>query len=400
MALYLNTGTPGAGKTLFTLWTVEQRRVRDNKAFEDAWVLAGSDPANPPLIREVYYFNINIKKLPWIKLDKPEDWLGKPSGSIFVFDECQEAFPPRSNSSTPPIYVSELAKARHHGYDLYFVTQHPTFVDPYIRKLAEEHNHLMRPFGAKRAVVHSWKGVKDNCDKSRKDSLRSSFKHPKEVYTWYKSAEVHTHKLRLPPKIIAMFFIPVALIACIYGAYSYFSNKIAKAGVQPVTATGQIASGQTSPGPQKKNFEPVSFIPVIPDIPWSAPRYADLTQPTVAPRIVGCMIMRNQCKCMTQQGTYYPEPMNFCRDVVQNGIFNDFPDASSGSSQPSKEPTQARNEQPKPSPSAEKPAYVESGFNLPVTSVADKYSQKVASAPSGAMYVQGLPDSRVLLGNR
>ena len=53
MALYLTTGTPGAGKTLWTLWTVEQRRVADNAAFLKEALAAGL-PAESARIREVF----------------------------------------------------------------------------------------------------------------------------------------------------------------------------------------------------------------------------------------------------------------------------------------------------------------------------------------------------------
>lgn len=396
MAIYLITGTPGAGKTLWTLWTVEQRRIADNKDFHDKWVAAGSDPDVLPMVRDVYYFNINIKKLPWIRLHKPEDWLDAPVGSLFVFDECQEAFPPRANASTPPKYVAELAKARHGGYDLYFVTQHPTFVDPYIRKLAEEHNHLMRPWGAKKAVVHTWKGVKDQCDKSRAGSLTSSFSHPKEVYSWYKSAEVHTHKFKLPTKVKMMLLLPLLIGACIYGVYKYFDNKI-QGSKPPAVATSPDGRPFSTAAPVKIAFEPASFKPRIDDIPWTAPRYDDLTSPSVAPRIVGCMIFANKCKCLTQQGTYHITTMQFCRVVVENGIFQDFQDG--GGSGSSKEPQQVKNEPVKSEPtlSKDKPVAADSGFNLPVSK--DRYLAKVETAASGQMYVKGLPDSKVLLGN-
>jgi zona occludens toxin len=401
MAIYLTTGTPGAGKTLWTLWTVEQRRIADNKEFHAKWIAAGSDTDNPPMVRDVYYFNINIKKLPWIRLAKPEDWLDAPVGSLFVFDECQEAFPPRANSSIPPKYVSELAKARHGGYDLYFVTQHPTFVDPYIRKLAEEHNHLMRPWGAKKAVVHTWKGVKDQCDKSRAGSLTTSFSHPKEVYSWYKSAEVHTHKFKLPTKVKLMLLVPFLIGFCLYGVYKHFDKKIedAKSPVVPVNANRQPINQS---GQAKIEFDPASFKTRFDDIPWSSPRYDHLTQATVAPRIVGCMIYQNKCKCMTQQGTYHITSMQFCQVVVENGIFQDFDDGGGQSIDRNKESQQVKTEQPKPTPApaSEKVAYVDSGFNLPIKKPVDQYAQQSTTAPSGNMYVKGLPDSKVLLGNR
>lgn len=393
--LYLNTGTPGAGKSLFTIWTVEKRRQSDNKELHDKWVESGSDVDVPALVRDVYYFNINVKKLPWIKLAKPEDWLNCPIGSLIVFDECQEAFPPRANSSTPPKYVSELAKARHGGYDIYFITQHPTFVDPYVRKLAEEHNHLMRPWGAKKAVVHTWKGVKDNCDKSRKDSLTSSFSYPKEVFTWYKSAEVHTHKFKVPKKVIAMLLIPFLIAACVYGVYRYFNSKINPT-LKPAITNSAIGTNGFPIGKQDKPayvFDAASFRPRIDDVPWSAPRYDELTKPTIAPQVVGCIVFQGMCKCLTQQGTTHHATMQFCLATLENGIFQDFGGQAGGaSSGQNQNAGSAQQNQTLPRPIANlqsdgyKVASVDSGFNLPVPSVQQQYDQKIISQPSGNLY--------------
>ncbi len=402
--IILNTGTAGAGKTLFTLYMIEKRRKAENQAFHDAWVKAGSDESKPPIVREVYYFNININKskLPWIKLDKLEDWYTMPAGSIFFFDECQEAFEPMANSATRPKYYTELSKHRHRGYDMYFVTQHPTFVDTYVRKNAEEHNHFMRPFGAKMVNKHTWKGVKDSCDKSRAGAITEKLTHPKEVYSWYKSSEVHTHKFKLPNKVKAMLLLPFLIAACVYGVYHYFDKKIETAKAVPTLTNGQLPNGQPIGANMKHVFDPASFKPRFDDVPWTAPRYDELTQPTVAPRIVGCMIFAGKCKCMTQQGTYHIATMPFCRVVVENGIFQDFDDGGGkGKSEPTKDPLQAKTEPPKPAPApaSEKAAYVDSGFNLPIKAPADKYAQNMKTEPSGSMYVKGLPDSKVLLGN-
>lgn len=399
----LNTGTAGAGKTLFTLHLIETRRQKDNKDFYDAWIKAGSDALVPPVVREVYYFNININKskLPWIKLDKLDDWYTMPVGSIFFFDECQEAFEPMANSATRPKYYTELSKHRHRGYDMYFVTQHPTFVDTYVRKNAEEHNHYMRPFGAKRVVKHTWKGVKDQCDKSRTGSITEQLSHPKEVYSWYKSSEVHTHKFKLPTKLKMLLLLPVLLAISVYFAYDYFAKKIDgnKKPVVPAlitSATGALAASSTSA--VKSSFDPASFKPRFDDIPWSAPRYDELTKPTIAPRTVGCMIMRNFCRCMTQQGTYHLAKLDFCKVVIENGIFHDFQDAGTKSA-PSfdrKEPMQAVHIPSKsPPPNAgvvgDGVLVADSTFNLPSTPALDRYKQGFNTQPSGNIYYQKLP---------
>jgi zona occludens toxin len=403
----LNTGTAGAGKTLFTLHLIETRRLKDNKDFHDAWVKAGSDSLVPAIVREVYYFNITINKskLPWIKLDKLDDWYTMPIGSIFFFDECQEAFEPMANSATRPKYYTELSKHRHRGYDMYFVTQHPTFVDTYVRKNAEEHNHYMRPFGAKRVIKHTWKGVKDQCDKSRVGSITENLSHPKEVYSWYKSSEVHTHKFKLPTKIKLLILVPILLAICVYFAYGYFAKKVDANKKQPASTSAVSSIASTSTSTVKSSFDPASFKTRYDDIPWSAPRYDELTKPTIAPRTVGCMVMRNSCKCMTQQGTYHPAKLDFCKQVIANGIFQDFEDGASKTlpEQKSKDSlpdshsrSSASNSPPKTTLTSENLLVADSTFNLPSTPALDRYKQGFNSQPSGALYYQKLPAGGVM----
>ena len=408
MALYLITGLPGSAKTLFTLFTVENRRIADNKMFRDEWIKNGSDEENAALERKVYYYNIRIfrHKLPhWLKMEKPSDWLDAPNGSLFVFDECQEAFEPLNNSEKRPEYYKELSKHRHRGHDMYFMTQHPTYVDTYVRKNVEEHTHLMRPFGAKTAIAHVWKGVKENCDKTRKDSMSSRFKHPKHVYSWYKSAEVHTYKLKIPIKVLAILLLPLIMAASVYAAYNHFDKKIttAKPDEKSASILDPLSPKKTvSHTVEYDGFDVASYKPRFADIPWSAPRYDELTKPTIAPRIIGCMVLNKVCKCVTQQGTYHHATMQFCSATIENGIFQDFED---GGGKKSEQPEAKNQPQIQPKPGPEKTASLspqtqDSGFNLPVKSAPEKYAQKTETAPSGSMYVKGLPDSKVLLGNR
>lgn len=414
MAIYLTTGTPGAGKTLWTLWTVENRRKSDNAAYLKSCRIAGKPDAEA-LIREVYYFNIHIKNLPWIKLEKVEDWHDCPVGSIIVFDECQQAFPPRGTGSKTPEYVQLLAKHRHKGFDLYFITQHPSFVDSYVRKLPEFHNHLMRPFGAKMATVHSFKGVRDNVDKSRKDSITSKFSYPKEVFTWYKSAELHTHKFSMPLKIWMLFLIPFIFAALAWGTWRYFDKKIAPPTTQTLAVfkKNDLPLQNVSTRPNLNyQFDVASFKPRIDDLPWSAPRYDDLTKPTLAPQIMGCMVMKGTCKCMTQQGTYHIATMKFCLATIENGIFQDFGvsgGVAAASGYPSSTFERADSTQqvsPKRSSAASAVPVVtattsiatrtDSGFNLPIAQPSQRYAPTYETFPSGAIAHKRLPPSSVL----
>ena len=136
----LITGQPGAGKTLYALNFVKTRAEKEN--------------------RPVYYSGISDLKLPWLELDKGEDWHGVPEGSIVVIDECQRVFRPRVNGAAVPEHVSKLETHRHSGIDLVLITQHPMLADNNVRRLVGQHFHVVRAFGTKKATVHEWGEVK------------------------------------------------------------------------------------------------------------------------------------------------------------------------------------------------------------------------------------------------
>jgi hypothetical protein len=170
----LHTGLPGNGKTLYTLSTVEKRRLSENRA--------------------VYYHGINDLKLDWTLMDKPEEWYLLPAGAIIVIDECQRLFTPRPNGAPIPKAESMLETHRHNGHDIYLITQDPTLVPSHLRKLVNTHRHMMRKFGSKWVTVHQFEGCRENVGKSRKDSIESQWVDDVSMYGKYKSAEVITQK--------------------------------------------------------------------------------------------------------------------------------------------------------------------------------------------------------------
>src|SRR3990167_5397468 len=142
----LVTGLPGACKTLHTLVHVKAEADKEK--------------------RRVYYSGIKNLALDWIEHD-PKKWFELPARSIMVIDECQDLFPSRASGASLPEYISRLAKHRHGGVDLVFITQHPMMVDPYIRRLSNRHLHMVRIAGLEASTVHEWASVKENCDKQR-----------------------------------------------------------------------------------------------------------------------------------------------------------------------------------------------------------------------------------------
>ncbi len=309
----LITGQPGAGKTLLTI--DELRKVQD---------------------RPIFYSGIPDLKLPWQELKDPEQWHKSPPGSIVVIDEAQRVFRPRGNGATVPEHVSALETHRHTGIDLYVITQHPMLVDANVRRLAGLHRHVMRAFGAGVANVHEWQEVNTQPDKTRKDSIVKTRAYPKDVYNLYKSAEVHTHKVRLPLRLLVLLVAPLILGACIW-AFMHWQNTRAKTQQELIEGKPQVTgiAQQNNSNPPAENALPSdkkpsyddlgSFAPRVDGIPESAPRYDHLTVAIRAPSLGGCLATPARCRCYTPTGARYHTTDTICRDVVAHGVpFNDW----------------------------------------------------------------------------
>lgn len=307
----LITGTPGAGKTLYALNYVKDLSEKEN--------------------RPVFYNGVNDLKLPWSELDKGEDWHTVPAGSIVLIDECQRVFRPRGNGSAVPLHVEKLETHRHDGIDLVVITQHPMLVESNVRRLVGRHFHVMRNFGMKRATVHEWGQVKEACDKNRSDSIRHEFAYPATSFEWYKSAELHTHKRRIPAKLWVLLAVPFVLAAIAYAMYQWQLSKVQTAKPE----SGPISSGKVVPASAAVTtasvpaVDPIQWFndqtPRIVGLPHTAPVYDNLAKPTVMPLPVGCIASANKCFCVTEQGTRIPDMQeSICRDIVKNGYFNPY----------------------------------------------------------------------------
>lgn len=345
MAIELITGLPGNAKTLHALELVINRSAAENR------------PVFYAGLKEFQEDDPRLKGICWTEFD-PLTWHENvPSGAICLIDESQKFFRSRSLGAVPPKYVTELEEHRHKGLDFYLITQHPSFVDPAVRKLTQHHRHMMRIFGMEASTIHFWPtGVKENCEKagSRSDSEKSKWGFKKELYGLYKSADVHTMKRRIPGRI-KMLGVLALLMG---GVFWYMSGFIAKkTGItsDPATASSSapasVSQSMAQPaGSVQAAFDPVADArhyvqqetPRVVGLPHTAPKYDQLTVPTRVPVPNICIQIGSvssgktpRCKCYTQQGTPMEIEYNMCINIARNGFFRDFdPD-------PSKDPEKA-----------------------------------------------------------
>lgn len=266
-------------------------------------------------------------------MDSPEHWINLPSHSIIVIDECQSTFRPRAASVKPPPHIAEFETHRHKGLDFYLLTQHPMLVDGNIRRLAGKHYHVVRFYGFQKSTIHEFQSVRDNVDKNLKNSIETHFVYPKEVFKWYKSADAHTMKKRIPMRLIMLIILPILLVVVAYIAFQSIyhlqtdPSKMAKENVsetaQQPNLEQQNTAGTLQQTPAINYLE--ARTPVIKDFAHTAPIYQEITRPVRAPYPAACVTSKSQgCKCYTDKGTRLHVSSSVCMQIVENGFYIDW----------------------------------------------------------------------------
>lgn len=166
--------------------------------------------------------SIKLLNYHWEKVDDPTQWYELPNGSISVFDECQDHFPPMANSAKRPLHYTKFQTHRHKGVDIHLVTQHYTFLDNVIQKCTNSHVHYFRPMGGA-AITRFHRDKQFNTD-YRGDLEKCSTKmmrRDSNFYGVYWSADEHTSTFKIPPKLyLGLLAIPLL----IYVVYSLGVN--------------------------------------------------------------------------------------------------------------------------------------------------------------------------------
>lgn len=289
----LITGSPGSGKTLYSLSQLLNALETGRPCFSDI----------DGLKNESIY-------------PVPEDWRDCPDGAFIVLDECHQRWPAsgKGGRSVNPV-VQALDTHRHRGMDFLLVTQWPTKLDHEARTNAGEHIHIQRVMGAQTATLYRWPSVQtapnDYFAKNSADS--EIFKYPKKLYQEYASATVHTHKFRFPKKlIIPLLAFLVAAVLVVYRVGSG-NTSLQAAMVKDLPNTppqGQERSYPLGGVDTNSNFGVSSQLS----------KTESWVLATTVPQIAGCIASASSCRCYSQSG----EPMSLddrtCRDALENPL--------------------------------------------------------------------------------
>ncbi|CAD0335967.1 zonular occludens toxin domain-containing protein [Xanthomonas hortorum] len=326
------TGTLGAGKTLF--------------AVEQADLLMQNKLAD-----RVYQIGINgpdLRKLPALPFPI-EEWAtradaGQLKNTVIIVDEFHKWMPQRG-PGRPPKWIEEMAESRRRDVRWILLTQSAEF-DHFLKGTRlNKHFHLSRKGFMSRSTIFEWSerfvaNPADNKD-ARKEAIITNWWHPKKYYGWYESAAAHRFRVRLPLRIWALFLIiPAMLYYGLTGMKSLGNMVQGKA----MTASPSKAPGATNSGGQpapsqgeggariqattKPGEYLAQFQPVVPHMPWSAPVYQG--REVVSKPEIYCMSVGHDgadgCHCYSEQGTKLSIPVDICRTVAREGVYNPYRD--------------------------------------------------------------------------
>lgn len=329
--LYLTTGGNGSGKTLFTLKDVRDLQLKTNRPV----YFCGFEPKQP-----IFDFG-------WQQFD-PSKWQELPDGSICVVDECQDYMPTRG-VGRPPEWIQAIAREhRKRGFDFFLITQHSMNIDSFVRRTIATpgwHRHLKASSMGDSSNELKWNYVHEQPEKpnSSKDGEQRSRPFPVEVYDWYTSSSLHTAKKGIPRKVwmgigafvAALVMIGLVIKNVLFGPQDLAHGSQAAAAVEKSKAEKggfldqfMPKKGDSQAGQRAEPLTAAQYVaslkPRLQDLPYTAPRYDELTAPKSVPYPAVCMQMGDRCWCYTDQNTRLNTPKDLCLQIVDRGLYLDF----------------------------------------------------------------------------
>ena len=346
--IILQTGVPGSGKTSSVV-----NMLMTDESYTHFTDKDGVKKKRPLFVNGIPELKIEHEELTDEQIkEKPfQDFL--PYGSLVIIDEAQRLMGTRSAASKVPPFIEALALHRHHGLDIVLITQHPSFLDSFVRKLVQRHMHVsIKPVGRK---LYEWNECVDQPDSSVNiaKAIERTFVVPKKSFGMYKSAEVHTKPKRRIPKslIFVALFLPLLIGFAVYTINGM--SKRFSADEQQTTATTVASSdvdgtsepqNTAAPADIGQNLKPEDFVPVLAEKPESKPIYNGVRQVKTFEYPVGCVDGgKSGCTCYSSQGTPLKEITKaMCKDYVKNGLpFNPYKDEQQIVQQPQTSPQTA-----------------------------------------------------------
>ncbi len=322
--LYLVTGAPGNGKTLYAVdWLIKQIEI--DKSLVKAGAVARS------YYTDIEGFDVEaVRRLTgYVVQSAPDDWRTTPQGSVIVYDEAHRMFPTGRPGRSDDPRVCDLDTHRHGGYDLMFVTQWPTKIHHELRRLVGEHVHLNRAMGLQTAGLYRWSRAQDDpYDVHQREKAEEEvWKFPKDRYALYASSTLHTvsHKFRIPKKVWSALSVCVtcSVIGLVFW-HHYSSVPLSEASSSVAGAQGQ-ASLRAAPASLSSSRSLVSGM-----------RTYAVLETESAPTLSGCVSSERSCRCFNTDGYQIDMSVSECRRLLASplpfNVYHAYVTSSSSSS--------------------------------------------------------------------
>ena len=316
--IYLITGVPGSGKTLYAVSTLIQKLLaekivgKDGKPGKRRLVVDGV----PDLIipHEIMAPRPEVDPvgggksaaLPEFEGQGLHNWWEwcRP-GDVLVVDEVQRYWRPRGLGTKVPPDIAKLETHRHLGVDIVLITQNAMLLDQNVRRLVGRHLNVRRLFGGARALIYDWDGCQTDVHRTQ-GATRTVWSYPKSAYKLYKSSELHTKQRQKIPIWFAFPLVVLALgVFAAPKAYEALSGSMTGRGIVKAPAAAASAPGvaRSLPAASTPAAEPQK--PAL---------VAKVEEEAEELEVVGCARMASRCACFDAKlNTVETEP-GFCEE--------------------------------------------------------------------------------------
>ncbi|MCA8094472.1 MULTISPECIES: zonular occludens toxin domain-containing protein [Burkholderia cepacia complex] len=231
----LITGVPGSGKTLYAV----SQLLKEEKAGRRIVVEGIRDLA---ITHET------------VDLDWMRSWHKNcRAGDVLVIDEVQRIWPHVSVSVKAGEDIEQLHVHRHMGVDWVIITQHPNRINKAVRDLVGRHVHVRRLFGLRKAMLYEWDST-HNPSSGFREAVKTVWSYPRQVFSLYTSAEMHTKPKAVVPK--GLFLVPLGVLAAVVLGYLGY-RKVMGLGApssSPSTSTAMAGSSSSARGSESRTW--------------------------------------------------------------------------------------------------------------------------------------------------
>lgn len=331
--IYLITGNMGTGKTSLAVdWILNnydglfQTTAEDGTKINRPLYFCHIDGLDKQKFKAHELDELQIQSSPLHEL--------VPEGSVVIVDECDYTYPLMAAGKDVPPYIKTLKELRHYGLTLILMTQHPSMLNSYLRRLVSKHIHLERKtVGTKK---YEFFRAEENLNASTFGNTPSEFYSPsKESHKYFKSASKHIKFNK--KRHWALYVAPIAFLIVLWRGYAFFDRFDGEEKSKPVdqvqvvqpsqpqvsekpvevSETEKIASAPEIPlGGKVSDYQPR-----VPSLPETKPIYDSLRTPVNMETVVGCVKSKNSCNCYTEQATTVYTSREMCVHWAENGVF-------------------------------------------------------------------------------